>query len=307
MYSRSLLFFAALFSAAGVLAQPSGNGPVAGELFPQALAVEHQLIERELDGTVFYGEPVRDTYGGSWIVSERPDGSRLVIDLVRREMTEIRPAEGIYWSIGFEAFANLRGKIVRLEGSEPERNPGVVARAAAPEPELELVELQGAVALRSGTPAASMEQEVRRFAVKPKGNEKFVAEVWVDPRFRFSEAAQVALESFERNALGNPGSGDPLEAGKLMASVRRQTSGALPVLTVLPVYRAARAEAPGEKVGEREDRVLKTARLEAFPAELVQVPEGLLRVSHPLESILVALEAQAEVDAALAGKKAVKE
>ena len=34
-----------------------------------------------------------DYYGGTWIVSVRPDGSRLVIDLARRELTEVAQQE----------------------------------------------------------------------------------------------------------------------------------------------------------------------------------------------------------------------
>ena len=286
---------------------PAGAQPAA-ELFPQPMVVEHQLIERENDGNVFYGEPVRDTYGGSWIVSERPDGSRLVIDLVRREMTEIRPAEGTYSTIGFGRFAELRARISRLVEGAPRVAPKGSPKSDA---ELELVELKGAEARaalsrpsRTGPealPAASQAEAVRRFEVREKGSTRqAAAEVWVDPRLRFGEAAQAALAAFEADALaGGPAGGaapsfDPV---RLMADVRRQSAGALPVFTVIPVLRE-----DGEKVGESEDRVLSASPLEAFPAELARVPEGLVRTSHPLESILAALEAEAAIDAALAGK-----
>lgn len=294
---------AVLLLAASIAVAARAQAP-AEALFPQPMVVEHQLIERENDGTVFYGEPVRDTYGGSWIVSERPDGSRLVVDLLRRELTEIRPAEGTYSTIGFGRFAELRARIAGLELGGTAQVAPKSAKAPA---ELELIELQGAEARaalsqksRTGPealPAASQSAAVRRFKIREKGSPGPVAaEVWVDPRLRFGEAAQAALAAFEADAFagGRQTSFDP---ASLMAKVRRETGGALPLLTVLPLLRD-----DGEKVGESEDRVLSASPLEAFPAELARVPEGLERTSHPLESILAALEAEAAIDAALAGK-----
>jgi len=299
--------------------QAEAQEPVKAELFPQSFVVEHQLIERERDGTVYHGEPVRDTYGGSWIVSERPDGSRLLVDLARREMTEIRPAEGIYWTIGFERFAELRSRIARLEGGSTA--PQVVTKSGAPAKvegvptaslELEVVELQSVAARRAisskaaqeGMPSLLSAPEIRRYEIKARNaeaGENTGAEVWVDPRLRIGAAAQAALLSFEEDALGATESLG-LPPALVMAAVRQKSDGALPVLTVMPVLRRSGAEGESEKVGESEDRVLATSRLEAFPLELARVPEGLVRTSHPLESVLVALEAQAKVDAALAGE-----
>jgi hypothetical protein len=296
----------AFLLAAGV---PAAAAQQAAELFPQPMAVEHQLIERTGDGDVFYGEPVRDTYGGSWIVSERPDGSRLVVDLLRREITEIRPAEGSYSTIGFGRFAELRARIARHElGGAVALAPKSAAQEEAAPAELELVELQGAEAraslsLKSRTgpealPLASQSAEIRRFEIRRKGSPEAAAEVWVDPRLRFGAEAQAALAAFETDALGG-GSASPFAPARLLAEVRRQTAGALPLLTVMPLLRE-----DGTKAGESEDRVLSAEKLAAFPAELARVPEGLTRTSHPLESILAALEAEAAIDAALAGQPA---
>lgn len=317
-----LLALAPLFLSAAVRGQAR---PVA-ELFPQPMVVEHQLIEREADGTVFHGEPVRDTYGGSWIVSERPDGSRLVIDLARREMTEMRPAEGVYWNIGFARFGELRERVARLEGiGQPlsaalraggaeagDGAGGGTATAKLEVAELEVIELGGVAAKsaaaagaaasgadRDELPASLAAPEVRRFEVRRKGSPQPEAEVWVDGRWRLSEAAGAALQAFEEDALGVPrgaGDGTALEPARVMAAIRRAAGGALPVLTVLPVLRSS-----GEKVGESENRVISARPLPAFPAELARVPEGLRRASHPLESIVLALEEQARIDAALAG------
>src|SRR3954468_13001252 len=81
------------------LAIPAAAGAQLGPLFPEPFRVEHHLVQDDGDGSRFVGEPVTDTYGGSWIVSQRPDGSRLIVDLVRRELTEVRTAKGVYWTV----------------------------------------------------------------------------------------------------------------------------------------------------------------------------------------------------------------
>ena len=48
----------------------------AGPVFPQPFLVEHQVVQTLPDGDLFATEPVTDYYGGSWIVSQRTDGSR---------------------------------------------------------------------------------------------------------------------------------------------------------------------------------------------------------------------------------------
>lgn len=314
-----------LLLAAGLLL-PAAGAPAqetpAAQLFPQAMVVEHQLIERAADATVFHHEPVRDTYGGSWIVSERSDGSRLVIDLARREMTEIRPADGVYWTLGFARFGELRARAARLGGgplplaaaksvggsAEDGEADGEASGDGREAPaELELIELSGvavkqadAEAGREGWPAGLAAPEIRRFEVRRKGSPLPGAEVWVDPRLRLGAAAGAAIEAFEEDALGSRGAGEGriLDPAQVMAAVRRASAGALPVLTVLPVTRRS-----GEVVGESEDRALSTRLIDAFPSDLARVPEGLKRTSHPLESIVLALEEQERIDAALAGRE----
>lgn len=302
-----LLGFAALAGA-----QP------AGELFPQPYAVVHQTIESELDGTVYVGEPVRDTYGGSWIVSERADGSRLVIDLARRELTEIRPADGVYWTIDFDRYADLRARLARYQARPSAEGGGVQAAtqdsmAAA---ELEVREQPArpsapagrATVLEAAAKASAQAADAlptrpaagaRHFEVTPKGGpETSTAEVWVDGAVRWSPAAMAAVERFEREALGAkdsaPNGGG---SGRLVAAVRVAADGAVPVRTVVPVLGNG-----GRPIGLSEDRATSLEKLAAFPAELVRVPEGAKRLSHPLESLLVALEAEARNDAELAGQ-----
>ena len=103
-----------------------------GPLFPEAFRVEHHLVQDDGDGSRFVGEAVVDTYGGSWIVSQRPDGSRLIVDFARRELTEVRVDRGVYWTVSFGRFAELRSRLRAAQGlgQVEERR-----RGAAPAPE----------------------------------------------------------------------------------------------------------------------------------------------------------------------------
>jgi hypothetical protein len=317
--ARAAAFPIALPIALGiaVLAPIAGAQP-AGELFPQPYRIVHQTLESELDGTVYVGEPVRDTYGGSWIVSERADGSRLVIDLARRELTEIRPTEGVYWTIGFDRYADLRARLARYQARPVAGGGGV---AAATQDSLAAAALE--VRERPATPAAApagratalaaaakasaqaadalparLAAGSRKFEVKAKGAaaDEPAAEVWVDGAVRWSPAAMAAIERFEREALGATESAAGA-SGRLVAAVRAAADGAVPVRSVVPVLGNG-----GRPIGLRENRVTALDALAVFPAELVRVPEGAQRLSHPLESLLVALEAEARNDAELAGQ-----
>ena len=118
---RSMVALAVAAASVVAEAQPS-------EPFPAPFVVEHHVVDGSLGGTAVTGETVRDTYGGSFLVSERPDGNRTIVDFARRELTEVRPTEGTYWSLSFGRFAELRK---RLEDAEKtEATPGVRAQAA---------------------------------------------------------------------------------------------------------------------------------------------------------------------------------
>ena len=86
---------------------PRLAGAQAGSLFPQPFQVRHHLVQDDGDGSRFASDTVTDTYGGSWIISERPDGSRLVVDLTRREVTGIQPDKGTYWTVSFDRLGEL--------------------------------------------------------------------------------------------------------------------------------------------------------------------------------------------------------
>ena len=55
--------------------------------------------------------------------------------------------------------------------------------------------------------------------------------------------------------------------------------------------------------GQVEDVTTRLERLERFPNELVQIPEGLRRVPHPLEAAVRFLEEDAERNLVMSGAK----
>jgi hypothetical protein len=310
---RSLAAFHALALAAAAAAAQPGSGP----LFPEPFRVEHHLVQEDGDGSRFVGEPVVDTYGGSWIVSQRPDGSRLIVDLVRREVSEVRAEKGVYWTVSFDRFAELQKRMGAAQGlaqgkakekaaaGDPVQSKGKVARPAA---DLVVTEVAGEVAAKVNRTASaagdpSTRPGVRRLRVARQGDSGADAalEVWVDPSVRLTPAALAAVSSLEAGALAAPAE-DPSAAeapGRYLAAARAHAAGALPVRTVRPTG------VPGGSggMGQVEDVATKVERLERFPSELAEIPEGLRRVPHPLEAVVRFLEEDAERNLVMSGAK----
>lgn len=250
-----------------------------GSLFPEPFAVEHRLVQTGPDGEVFAADPVTDHYGGSFVVSVRGDGGRVIVDLARREITEVRPEAGTWWSVSFDRMAELARRVRAADDRVVGRE--LAARAASAERAGIVVEplaearprradgVARAAAARSGPPLVALRARA--------GDDGPALDAWLDPSVRLSSTAREALARLEREALGAGVAAD------LMAAVRDRADGALPVHT--------RRAAGGATV---EDEVLAVTRLEAFPVELLEVPEGLVRVPHPLEVQAAWLEQEAE-------------
>lgn len=282
-------------------------------LFPEPLEVEHRLVQTDPDGT-FTGDPVKDTYIGNFLVSERPDGSRLVVDLLRREMTEIRPQEGSYWTIGFDRFADLRRRLALIAG--PRAAAGLAPRTleSAPAERIAVEEIAGELASAPRLTAAGEAPEPppgrRRFRVALAGGAEREAgaaaaeapagqwlEVEVDPRRQFSAAASEALARYEEDAFASAERGaGSLPFEKALAAVRARSGRALAVRTVRPLH------AGGRRIGTLETEVLASRPAEGFDESKLRVPEGLERRPHPLETALLMLEQEQRIDDALAGK-----
>jgi hypothetical protein len=365
---------AALLAAALPLAPAEGQ---TGSLFPEPFRVEHHAEIDHGDGEVFVGDTVVDTYGGSWIVSERSDGRRLILDLARRELTEVRPSSGTYSTLAFGRLAEVSERLrlaqglLRPEDLRPDdaastasseraaagrgrRDAGSGAAGTDDPAAAELVVVDVAGGSTAGgasrtTPNAGPVTglsgaggTLRHLRVTRRDGAAPAAalEVWVDPSLRLTPAALEALESFEAEVLGvrldhagAAGAGTDIASaarelatapGRFLAAARRQSGGAFPVRTVRPLVstpdRAALAGVEETPAAGRRSRLTTTAeprplgsvadvvtrleRLDRFPSELLQIPDGLRRVPHPLEVTASYLEDERERDAALAGNGA---
>ena len=290
---------AAVVALAVPAAVPAGaQGP--GELFPSPFVVEHAVVQTDADGSVFASDPVRDTYGGSWIVSERGDGSRLVVDFARREITEIRPARGTYTVLGFDRMAQLLRELQALEGGGPglDRSKQTEAR---PEPQLRVMETgEDAGLKRAASGAAPFEQPgVRSFEVlledPSEGTSVRVLQAWFDPRRRFGPAALAALEDLEGGVLGAADGGSATSPARVLALARKTADGALALRTVRPLL-------PGDDgAGTLEDAASSVEALDVFPGDLLRVPEGFRRAPHPLELMVAHAQREAELRALMGG------
>ncbi len=285
-----------------------------GVLFPQSFVVEHHLVQTDGDGSVFHGETVTDHYGGSWIVSLRPDDSRMVIDLARGELTEISPAAGTYWSLSYDRFAELRDALAVVElrtAAEPPADREVALKNAGP-PAFEITEP------RAGAPKATDETQtlderasrllaastVRHLRVMPKdaGPDAAALDVWADARVRLAPAARAALVRLEQRVLSPAPAAAKAGAVAVnwyLAAVRDHVDGAFLVRTVRPL-----AVIGSQPRGTMEDIATRLEPLASFPTELVEVPEGLRRVVHPMEAALAFARQEAELKALMGDPKA---
>lgn len=257
---------AALAGIACLSAAAAAQGAEGGTLFAEPFAVVHSLIQDDGAGNRFETEPVKDHYFGSWIVSERADGSRMVVDLARRELTEIRPELGTWWSLSFDRHAELQRRLAELEGddtSEPDKA------------NVEVLDWQ-VVEVPAGAEKALAGGSVpRRFSIRAEGAAES-AEVWIDPSLRASARALDALAGFEATLAGGA---DKASSQPPVDAARRLAGGALVVRSV-----RQRGDLRIEDVGS------KVEKLARMPRELAEVPEGLVRVASPLEQIVSFLE-----------------
>jgi len=291
-----------LLTASGLQAQ----APAAGTLFPQPFVVEHQLIQTDSDGSAFASDPVTDYYGGTWIVSVRPDGSRLVIDLARRELTEVRPEHGTYWTVSFSRLAELQEALARAEGTSPTVAPELESKRAVGPPEFVVTE-PATRARRDETriPEAKALQArsgVRhlRVALKDATPEAPALEVWVDPQIALGPAAIAALLRFEEDVLGArtvPGKAREVPPSRYLAAARQHAGGAFPIRTL-----RALAGPEGTPQGTIEDLATRLEPLESFPLELVRIADGLQQIPHPLEAVVAFAEQEAAIRDAMAGE-----
>jgi hypothetical protein len=269
------------------LALPVTAAEPTGVLFPEPFVLEHHLVHEDADGSRFVGESVVDTYFGSWLVSVRPDGSRLIVDFGRRELTEIRDVRGTFWTVSFDRLAELQRRLRAAQGlveSKPAfRQWAAAGMAEKAAPRLPVTELSDQ-AFTTGS-STTVERRRRRFRVAAAGD--IPVEVWVDSTVRLGSAAAQAVEGFEALLLdASQPVGPATVPGRYVAAARVHAAGAVPVRTRRPVL----VDGAGAALGWIEDEATRLERLERFPLELARVPAGLRRVPHPIEAAVRWLE-----------------
>lgn len=330
---RSIVPALLLLATPSAKAQDGASPGPAGVLFPEPFVAEHHLVQTTAEGDRFETEPVTDYYGGSWIVSVHPDGSRVVVDLARREVTGIQPQRGTFWTVTFDRLGDLSDHLVRAEsrrdeppathqkkarratGSADTSSPG---RPATP-PNLVVEELgsdpvrppgNATAAARSSRGTAGAvdapftRRGVRHLRVVERSQAEQAAsgmEIWLDPAITLRPAAVEALDAL--GAVLGKGRGPDADAGappvdRYLAAARSRVPGAFAVRTVRTVGRG-----PAALQARLEDVTTRLEWIDDFPEKLVAVPEGLQRVPHPLEGVVRFLEDETERDRALAGAK----
>jgi len=299
---RPMRVFVISFAAATALAAVAARAQQSSAgLFPSPFLVEHQVIVTDPDGGSFTSDPVVDHYGGSMIVSVRSDGSRLIVDFARRELTEIRPSSGTYSVISFDRMTQLTRDLQRLEGgpvAEPKRGgdgPEIELRVAdsGPGATPAIASADAVARATAGRPKLAVARRVEVDRVADDGTSEPVVELWFEPDVRFGAPALDAIENFEVEVLGATAGAEGLVPLRATAEARRFAGGAVPVVS-------ARRMANG--AGRIEDVALRVERLDAFPTDLVQVPEGLQRVAHPIEIMVAHAEQEAELRRLMGGE-----
>jgi hypothetical protein len=282
------------------------------QLFPQPFLVEHHVEQTDPDGGRFATEPVVDHYAGSKIVSVRPDGSRLIVDLAQRQITDINPAAGTYTVLTFDQMIELQRRLRAADRAQVGLPPETPESQASDQredasggrggPGFNFTELP----LRQGIDPASVRSKaatadllerpgVRHLQITideptKAGGETPAVDVWVDAGVRLSTAAVEALGRFESEVLSpHPGKSVPFSA--YVAAARKQT-GAFPVRTSRPM--AAKGGKAG--AGKVEDIATRLEPLAVLPEELSTVPDGYQRTVHPLEQMVAFAEEEAELN-----------
>lgn len=273
----------------------------AGGLFPSPFLIEHSVIITEPDGGSFMSDPVVDHYGGSTIVSERADGSRLIVDFARRELTEIRPSSGTYTVITFDRMAQLTREYQRLEGppsqkaADGEETPEITFSVNEGGP-AGATKIASAAALTTAAPLLE-KPGIRRLEITTQrdgeASPEPALEAWMDPNHRLTQRALDAVEDFELQVLGATADEAGLTPLKALAAARRHARGAMPIATARLTQRGG---------GRVEDVAVRIESLDAFPVDLVSIPEGLQRSPHPLELMVAHAEREAELRRLMGGE-----
>ncbi len=277
----------------------------AQELFPQPFLVEHQLVQSDPDGEVFAADSVVDYFGGSLIVTRRPDDSRGIIDFAARTITEISPDRGTFTVLTFDQLAELRWRLwlAEMRQVNPGRAEEVAEKRSRPaaEPSFRFEQLPVEAGLESSADGLDTVQKAGvghvRVQLETGSNktatqlESLAVDVWFDSGLRLTEAALDALARFESEVLAEIDDNDEVPPARYVMAARRQAQGAIPVRTRRPA--SAQAALAGD-ASMIEDVVIRFEPVPELPANLTEIPEGYRRALHPLEKMVAYAEEQAE-------------
>jgi hypothetical protein len=297
---------AAFVATSAVAGSPPAPG---GELFSRPFMVRHRIVQTNAtSGAETATDPVTDYYGGSWIVSVHADGSRVILDFARREVSDIEPARGTYSVLSFDRLSELRRTIAAHRQAARTVHSSAtesLARPTAPEDSAVSLRIEGLPAVADSATrtkagikasvAAVDHPGVQRLRVswrresgageqRPTPGPAPSLEVWLDPAVKLEPAAIAALERFGSRVIGG-GSVDKCLPAAAVAAAERHTGGAFPVRTI-----RSSIDAGGLAPVSRQDLVERIEPLAVFPLDLLKVPEGYRRVPHPLEAVAAFLE-----------------
>jgi hypothetical protein len=267
-----------------------------GPFFPRPFLIEHQVVMVEPGGSVFAAPPVTDHYGGSWIVSVRPDDSRTIVDLARREFIEVDTPRGVYSVVTFARWAELVRRMQAVEGrtsskdSESERESVTYETAAFTSSALERADHQKTLA---DEPRPHVAESIRRIQVRVAGlgPDGPLLEAWADPRIPLPDKAANALAELDATIQG--GVIDDTIPGRagMLAAARASAEGAMVIRTLAPAV----LDRDLDEAGLIEDVALRVQPGISFPLDLVEIPEGFRRVPHALELSVAWAEEDAEI------------
>jgi hypothetical protein len=268
-----------------------------GPFFPRPFLIEHQVVMVEPGGSVFAAPPVTDHYGGSWIVSVRPDDSRTIVDLARREFIEVDTPRGTYSVLTFGRWAELVRRLRAVEGRSVSKGAagadGEPVRYEAATFTDSALERKAAQKSVTEGPRPHGSAAIRRVRVQVAGkqSEGPVLEAWADPRIQVPAAGRDALAELDDSLRG--GDVDPMvpNRGAMLSAARDAADGAMVIRTLAPAV----MDRDLDEAGLVEDVALRVDPTVSFPLELVEIPEGFRRVPHALELSVAWAEEDAEI------------
>ena len=270
--------------------------------FPAPFLSEHQLVQTGPHGVEFASPSVVDYYGGSWLISKREDGSRLIVDFSKREMTEVKPKDGTYSVVTFSRMADLRRRLAEAEVRPVGAGLGGNSNAADKSTGKVTIKVEE-ISDKRGPSTSPVESAVlsrasvhHYRATSEKTSVGGAIDAWTDNSIRLTPDGLAALSSFETDVLGELVRHDgEATLANLIGETRKKADGAFVVRTSRPVSKGSASD-------KIDNIVTRLESIPALPSDLLSIPEGFKRVSHPLEAMTAFAEEEASHDSSAYAK-----